>query len=62
MEARRCAGTFYTSLTNILLDSILSKPPRLALTPQFLYINSSFSPAPDDTVGNLFRVCDERAA
>lgn len=24
---------------------------------QFLYINSSFSPAPDDSVGNLFRVC-----
>ncbi len=23
---------------------------------KFLYINSSFSPAPDDTVGNLYKV------
>jgi len=27
-----------------------------SIFPQFLYINSSFSPAPDDSVGNLFRV------
>lgn len=27
------------------------------ITQQFTYINSSFSPAPDDTVANLFKVC-----
>lgn len=29
---------------------------------QFLYVNSSFSPAPDDSVGNLFRVSGQRVA
>ncbi|GAC72986.1 protein conjugation factor [Moesziomyces antarcticus T-34] len=34
-------------------DSLVFSP--LDVDAQFLYINASFSPAPDDTVGNLYR-------
>jgi ubiquitin-like protein ATG12 len=33
---------------------------RARLTTQFTYINAAFAPAPDDTVGNLFKVSDLR--
>ena len=29
---------------------------QLMFKPQFTYINAAFAPAPDDTVGNLFKV------
>ena len=39
------------------LSWVVPRIVALQLMPsQFLYINSSFSPAPDDTVANLFQV------
>lgn len=35
---------------------VLTLPCLCCCTYQFTYINSSFSPAPDDTVSNLFKV------
>lgn len=58
LAARVCP--LESSSSPFTLPASIAHLPRNNDTPlraaQFLYINSSFSPAPDDTVGNLFRV------